>query len=135
MAALLRGKIYLENEEGKGSTFSLMIPEKYNELYEMNTIELSEGEDPDNSLEGEDFIENKNKIVSRIKKPLSLIMGDIDFFKLLNGNYGHLKGDECLREVAKVLNSNIKLPMDFVARYGGEEFIIVLPETNSKGLL
>ncbi len=66
-------------------------------------------------------------------KPISLILCDIDHFKLYNDNYGHLQGDECLREVARILASEVHYPRDFVARYGGEEFAIVLPDTGEAG--
>jgi len=59
--------------------------------------------------------------------PLSLIMIDIDYFKLYNDNYGHGTGDECLRKVAKTLSIAAKRPADFIARYGGEEFSCILP--------
>lgn len=71
----------------------------------------------------------------RSQKPLSIIMGDIDFFKQYNDNYGHLKGDDVLIKVAKNMAENLKRPMDFVARYGGEEFIIILPETDAEGAI
>lgn len=80
----------------------------------------------------DEYIEMAWKNARRSQKPISLIMGDIDNFKLLNDRYGHLKGDDCLIEVARSLTSSLKRPMDFVARYGGEEFIMVLPETNSE---
>lgn len=67
--------------------------------------------------------------------PLSIIMIDIDYFKAYNDNYGHLKGDDCLIEVAKTIAHCIKRPTDFVARYGGEEFVMVLPGTDKKGAL
>lgn len=60
---------------------------------------------------------------------LSLLMLDIDFFKLYNDNYGHPQGDDCLKRVAALLSQCLQKPADFVARYGGEEFILVLPET------
>jgi diguanylate cyclase (GGDEF)-like protein len=60
---------------------------------------------------------------------ISLILCDIDFFKLYNDTYGHQGGDECLRQVAKALCMAVR-KSDFVARYGGEEFAIVLPNTN-----
>ncbi len=65
--------------------------------------------------------------------PLSIIMGDIDNFKLYNDTYGHAAGDECLRSVAKSIEKSLKRPGDFCARYGGEEFIIILPATDQSG--
>jgi diguanylate cyclase (GGDEF)-like protein len=64
---------------------------------------------------------------------LGLLMLDIDHFKNYNDNYGHQKGDECLKTVAQILSKSIVLADDFVARYGGEEFVIVLPSTDSEG--
>ncbi len=69
----------------------------------------------------------------REKQPISLILLDIDFFKLYNDNYGHLAGDECLRQVALTITGFVKRPTDFFARFGGEEFVIILPNTKSKG--
>jgi len=59
--------------------------------------------------------------------PLSLCMADIDHFKTLNDNLGHLQGDRCLRLVATVIRQNLRGKRDILARYGGEEFVIVLP--------
>lgn len=61
--------------------------------------------------------------------PLSLIIMDIDFFKQYNDHYGHIKGDEALRLVAKTLLPAANNPRDFIARIGGEEFVWLLPET------
>ena len=69
----------------------------------------------------------------RDKKPISILMLDIDFFKRLNDTYGHQFGDECLIEVAKVIMRNIRRPPDIAVRYGGEEFAIVLPATDLAG--
>jgi diguanylate cyclase (GGDEF)-like protein len=63
----------------------------------------------------------------RYKRPISLIMCDIDYFKKFNDTYGHLAGDNALRTVAGILSSNIR-SSDIVARYGGEEFAILLLE-------
>ncbi|MGF6953402.1 diguanylate cyclase (GGDEF)-like protein/PAS domain S-box-containing protein [Neobacillus sp. B4I6] len=65
----------------------------------------------------------------RYSKPLSLIMLDIDSFKEFNDTYGHMGGDECLKQVASILEETVKRRTDSVARYGGEEFAIILPET------
>lgn len=65
--------------------------------------------------------------------PLSLIMIDIDHFKLYNDNYGHIEGDDCLRKVASGLATAMSRPADFIARYGGEEFAVILPMTDHDG--
>ncbi len=67
----------------------------------------------------------------RTGQPLSIIMIDIDYFKQYNDHYGHIKGDDCLKRVAKALNTAAARSRDFFARYGGEEFILVLPETDA----
>ncbi len=63
---------------------------------------------------------------------LSLVMADIDFFKQVNDNFGHLFGDRVLQAVAQLIRSNVK-GQDTAARYGGEEFVILLPETPLEG--
>lgn len=65
-------------------------------------------------------------------EPLSLLMLDIDHFKGINDNYGHLVGDQVLVAVAEAMSNCIR-PTDLVARYGGEEFIIVLPTAELAG--
>ena len=66
---------------------------------------------------------------------LSIIMIDIDQFKLFNDTYGHQRGDDCLRKVAQCLKEILKRPRDLVARYGGEEFIVLLPDTPKLGAI
>ncbi|KJU85858.1 response regulator receiver modulated diguanylate cyclase [Candidatus Magnetobacterium bavaricum] len=65
--------------------------------------------------------------------PLSLIMIDIDHFKLYNDNYGHQSGDLCLIRVARSLASSVNRRIDVVSRYGGEEFACILPNTHLNG--
>ena len=67
---------------------------------------------------------------TRTQSNLSLIMIDIDYFKQYNDSYGHLKGDECLKKIAILLESAVTRKTDLVARYGGEEFVILLHDTN-----
>ena len=64
----------------------------------------------------------------RFNTPLSLMMVDIDHFKVINDEHGHVYGDEVLRVVARVLGSSVR-DVDLVGRYGGEEFTVVLPNT------
>jgi diguanylate cyclase (GGDEF)-like protein len=72
---------------------------------------------------------------TRIKSVISILMIDIDFFKHYNDYYGHLKGDECLREVAGLINSACHRETDFIARYGGEEFAVVISDTEQAGVI
>ena len=65
----------------------------------------------------------------KYKRPLSLIMADIDYFKKFNDTYGHTAGDAVLKAVARVIKQNIR-PTDIPARYGGEEFSVILPRTD-----
>lgn len=66
---------------------------------------------------------------------LSLMMIDIDYFKRYNDHFGHVQGDECLRQVAKAIAQSVNRPYDMAARFGGEEFACVLPETTLQGAL
>ncbi len=70
----------------------------------------------------------------RYSDPLSLIMIDLDHFKNVNDRYGHLFGDQVLREAAKLLDDGLR-DMDVCARYGGEEFAVILPKTMMTGAL
>ncbi len=79
------------------------------------------------------YLEREWKILAREEATLSLIFSDVDFFKLYNDTYGHQAGDECLRQIARIISQNAKRPADFVARYGGEEFAVILPKTDAEG--
>ena len=64
---------------------------------------------------------------------LSLIICDVDCFKIYNDTYGHQEGDKCLQRIATALSLVLKRPADFLARYGGEEFVVALPDTPQTG--
>ena len=65
--------------------------------------------------------------------PLSLIVVDVDHFKIYNDTYGHASGDLVLKRVAQTIQAALQRPADFVARYGGEEFVVILPEIEAAG--
>jgi len=69
---------------------------------------------------------------AKLERAVSLLMIDVDHFKLFNDQYGHLEGDTCLRLVGEVLTSAVDGNIDFVARYGGEEFVVLLPDTGAE---
>jgi len=69
----------------------------------------------------------------RYSRDLAVIMIDIDRFKEYNDAFGHLAGDEALREIARCIRSGARRGLDVVTRYGGEEFAIILPETDGEG--
>ncbi|WP_141294105.1 diguanylate cyclase domain-containing protein [Planktothrix agardhii] len=71
----------------------------------------------------------------REKRPLSLLLCDIDYFKQYNDTYGHPQGDICLQQVAQALQQGVQRSIDLVARYGGEEFVVILPHTDQEGAL
>ncbi len=67
---------------------------------------------------------------TELKRPIGLLMIDVDHFKLFNDRYGHLKGDHCLRRIGEALASLSRGNADFAARYGGEEFVLLLANAN-----
>lgn len=77
----------------------------------------------------EQEIERYHRQSQRTESDLSLIILDVDNFKLYNDQYGHLKGDDVLKSVATVLSNNTRRPLDCAFRYGGEEFAVLLPNT------
>jgi len=68
----------------------------------------------------------------RQKHPLSIFMIDIDFFKLYNDHYGHIAGDNIIKQVASALKSQLSRATDIIARYGGEEFVLVMPHLSQQ---
>jgi len=64
----------------------------------------------------------------RYHEPLSMLVLDIDFFKKVNDQFGHIAGDKVLRSIAQKLTGSVR-ETDMLARYGGEEFVLIMPAT------
>jgi polar amino acid transport system substrate-binding protein len=79
----------------------------------------------------DEIIQKEIDLSQRYKNDLCFIMADIDLFKRINDNFGHIRGDSILKEFSKILSDNIR-KTDFVGRWGGEEFIVVCPQTNKE---
>jgi diguanylate cyclase (GGDEF)-like protein len=75
------------------------------------------------------------RVAIRTGAPLSLLLIDVDHFKRLNDTYGHIVGDQCLVEIAALLQHMLPRASDLLCRYGGEEFAVILPTTNGDGAL
>lgn len=80
-------------------------------------------------------LEEEVRRAARSYRPLSVILLDIDHFKLFNDRFGHLAGDDCLIRVALSLQARITRAGDLLARYGGEEFCVILPDTDNEAAL
>ncbi len=83
----------------------------------------------------EEYIKTEWERMARERKPLSILLCDVDHFKKYNDTYGHLEGDSCLKAIAGVIANVCRRPADLPARYGGEEFIVSLPDTDGDGAL
>ena len=81
----------------------------------------------------DEYLDQHFNSCARHKRPISLLMGDIDFFKIYNDTYGHPQGDECLKQVASAIDKTVRRDLDLAVRYGGEEFAVILPETEIAG--
>lgn len=119
-------------------SLELQVNERTKELSELNVHLKSSSEQDEltglfNRRKFNMFIEEEHSRSSRLGSCFSLIMIDIDYFKPYNDNYGHLKGDQCLVSVAKIMSEALPRSLDFIARYGGEEFAIILPSTELEG--
>ncbi|MCW9013410.1 MAG: GGDEF domain-containing protein [Gammaproteobacteria bacterium] len=80
-------------------------------------------------------LEKEWKRAERKKESITLLVVDIDYFKIFNDSYGHAEGDECLQQVAHILKKSLHRPSDIIARIGGEEFVALLPGIDAAGAL
>ncbi len=114
------------------------IAEMQNQLNQLNSrLEmLSQKDSLTQLLNRRTFSEKAEQSLVETKrhgKSSSLMMLDVDYFKPYNDYYGHMAGDECLKEIAHCIKQAVLREGDLIGRYGGEEFIILLPDTDEAG--
>ena len=142
VAAVLLGawKASVHQLQSRERQLASLVDDKTEELRKAND-ELQQLANSDgltgvsNRRRFEEFLADEWRRAIRFKTGISLVLLDIDHFKLFNDTYGHLAGDECLRNVAVALKETIHRPTDLLARFGGEEFAIVLGGTDAAGAL
>ncbi len=130
MRKLRSNQLEIENDR-------LRLAEKNDELQRANEIlaqlSITDGLTKlHNHRYFQDHLTREIKRVGRTQAPLSLILLDIDDFKLLNDTHGHAAGDEVLVSLAAIMNDSAR-ESDLIARYGGEEFVILMPNTDLPG--
>ena len=114
----------------KTNTFLQQELEKHLNLYEeIKSMALSDGlTNIANRRSFDMFLRTELKRATALCHPVSLIILDLDKFKIFNDTFGHIIGDKLLAQIGQILRKNVR-PMDLPARYGGEEFSIILPTT------
>jgi diguanylate cyclase (GGDEF)-like protein len=129
--AALNRKISEASEELEAT--NRRLSEMNRALVELSTVDALTGLANRRQFDRQLDLEWRRSIRSAL--PLSLLLIDVDDFKAYNDNYGHLRGDAVLAEVAKTLGASFARAGDVVARYGGEEFAALLPNTTAEGAL
>ncbi len=124
-------EIIIETLTEHGDIIDTQLLEELNEVNNLATIDHLTG--LANRRHFDQSLTDEWRRCLRENQPLSLIMTDVDFFKLYNDHYGHQMGDGCLTQVAQAIDHSIRRPADMAARYGGEEFAVILPNTNTEG--
>jgi|GEM_PF-5269246 len=125
-AEVLQRQVY---EMTLNATESLML-EAHNKLYHEAHQDGLTG--IPNRRFFDEIFESEARRALRSHKQISILLCDIDYFKNYNDSQGHLKGDECLKQVAQTIENNLKRSGEFVARFGGEEFVAVLSDTQKE---
>ncbi len=118
---------------GREGRFKARLREHRDQLAMLSTTDALTG--IANRRHFDEFFKLAWRQTTRSNLPLSLILIDVDHFKLYNDEYGHAVGDTCLTAIAKAMDEVVVRTTDLVARFGGEEFACILPDTETDGAL
>ncbi|KTG17538.1 MULTISPECIES: diguanylate cyclase [unclassified Guyparkeria] len=135
--ALENARLYEQIQE-YSHTLEARVAERTERLEQLNSKLQNLAEHDEltglaNRRRGSEYLRETWNALRRERSPLSVILFDVDHFKLYNDNYGHPMGDRCLKVIAETVQSTLKRPADLAIRYGGEEFMLVLPRTDARG--
>lgn len=129
-----RAKAIEKNDNGKAALLFGIIEDVTIKVNQSKTFETLSEQDELTKLYNRrkffNLFEHECKRSLRNQTNIAILMIDVDYFKQYNDIYGHIKGDKCLLEVAKILSQTLKRDVDVIARYGGEEFIVLLSDIN-----
>lgn len=118
------------NEYSRAFHIEMKLKENQNKLEKLNQTDTLTG--IYNRQYFDNVLDLQWDLASRSQSSLAILFLDLDFFKKINDEYGHLIGDKALCHAANILNETAKRKSDMVARYGGEEFAIILPSTRQE---
>ncbi|MCD8488998.1 MAG: EAL domain-containing protein [Desertifilum sp.] len=132
-----QGEINLFNQLATQAAIAIQQSELYHQLQRANQeLERLAALDGLTQLANrrcfDDTLQQEWERLAKEEAPISLILLDVDYFKLYNDTYGHLAGDDALRQVARAIAQSVNHPAHLVARYGGEEFAAILPNTDAE---
>ena len=135
-----QSEINLFNQLASQAAIAIQQSELYHKLQQANQeLERLASSDGLTQVANRRCFDNTLKVewqrLAREQGSLSLILCDVDWFKLYNDTHGHLAGDDALRLVAKAISQTVKRPAALVARFGGEEFAVILPNTDVEGAI
>ena len=133
-------KLAREKLQQAYDSLEIKVRERTHELEELNeklkSISLLDGlTGIANRRYFDEFLTREWQRAKREQIPISMLLLDVDHFKLYNDAYGHIAGDECLKQIAATLKIITKRATDLAARYGGEEFALILPNTSQENAM
>ncbi|MDO6748856.1 GGDEF domain-containing protein, partial [Gilvimarinus sp. 1_MG-2023] len=112
-----------------------VLERQYQRIRQLKALSMTDGlTGIANRRRFDEFLLAEWRRAQRQQSNLAVMMVDVDAFKAFNDRYGHVQGDEALRQVARALDDSVNRSHDLVARYGGEEFSIVLPLIEPEGV-